>query len=920
MKRKLSTSILVLVLMAATWLLAKEAYAERAIWVWGMAKDIVLDATAKTDFFNFCDAPKGDATKAIGLVFLDAKPYGFNLMTYNSGTNLRNFLNEAHTRARPIKIEFLSGDKLWATPEHRAEGETLMGDVLTFNTGTTDANKRFDGIQYDVEPYLLDSKKNGDPLDWNYDQSFIWSTYLTFLTNCQAKINTYNSNPANDPDIRFGVAIPRWYSIGGAIGPEGIIDRVNYVVIMDYKDNASDIINGAQDEINYANAAGKKVYVGVETTHPTDTVDFPPSTTFYEEGNAAMETALGQVNTSLGGYTSYAGIAIHYYEDLNGPKGYEASYRRLWDSSNPYKGHFPVVAVISPNRAGEIWYKGSQAGYIQWDASDLDGGALTIKIEYSADGGAAWGTVVSSTSNTGNYLWNTSALTAGTNYLIRVTATDGSGNVGYDVSNSSFEIKASVSGTSITDLYLWNESDTSLRLKWTPPNCTPKSYRIYRSVNGGSFTEISGSPVIAVNKYIDTGLSNTNKYKYQIKAIYGNGAEGALSNSSNMLIPGSTFLIDYLEQNEGMTYNIYGSTLSSSFDTLNIKEGTKAIKLVYSYPGSGWGAVFKGTLPPVKVDLSPYKSVKFWAKGGAVGGTAVAFQLTEVGRSEGYETWSSPAVFIQNADWAEYQFNLSSFTRTDIEEGKTGNNILDIHSIGSYALFFSPSTPGGTYYVDEIKMLKGEATVGVPGAEYSFGTLQGSVDNHRFKIGPIPVSFGGFDSPWTVRVWTNNGVGADKAGLKGADGITYIPLKVWCVNYGPSGTPPDEENDYFYTGYDFGNGTNVGIQYQDGDKTDVYSSGTFDETYWGFDINGDGDATDVITATSTHKITEEPFWLRIVEDDEMDPFNVYTWRRLCWSPGAELGSPFDVYLAIDVDGKKNQQYQTTTLTLEYINE
>ena len=59
---------------------------------------------------------------------------------------------------------------------------------------------------------------------------------------------------------------------------------------------------------------------------------------------------------------------------------------------------------------------------------------------------------------------------------------------------------------------------------------------------------------------------------------------------------------------------------------------------------------------------------------------------------------------------------------------------------------------------------------------------------------------------------------------------------------------------------------------------------------------------------------------RFPEYSEMDPGNKFTWRRLCWGPGAELTNPFDIYLAIDASGKPNQIYQTATLTLEYINE
>jgi hypothetical protein len=236
--------------------------------------------------------------------------------------------------------------------------------------------------------------------------------------------------------------------------------------------------------------------------------------------------------------------------------------------------------------------------------------------------------------------------------------------------------------------------------------------------------------------------------------------------------------------------------------------------------------------------------------------------------------------------------------------------------------------------VDQIRLLRRAATINIPEASYQFQPvpLVGTINNRRFVLGPIPVTFGGDSLNWTVRIWTNNNPSASQAnahlyaGLKGADGITYLPLKVWCANYGPpcrrpppAPAYPEEESDYFYTGHDFGNGTNVGAQYRDGDKNDWYLSGTFDENAWGFDINGNGTASDVITASRGGKIGEEPVWLRVPEYNEMIPTDRFTWRRLCYS-GAELSSPFEIYLAIDVSDATTQFYQTSTLTVEYINE
>jgi len=848
-------SILVFVIAAALQLTAGEAYAaERAIWVWGMADDIVLNTNnAQTDFFNFCVSPHGNTPNAITLVFLDAKPYGFNLMTYNSGTDLRGFLSAAHTRG--IKVEFLSGDKSWAVPEYRSVGESLIDEVTAFNTGGT-STQRLDGIHYDVEPYLLKSKEESDPLDWNYDQSLIWETYLTLLTNCQAKVTAYNA--ANDPDIRFGVSIPRWYVPGATPGAEAVIDRVDYITIMDYKDNAANIISDAQDEITYANSHSKKIYVGVETSHPTDTVDFPPSTTFYEEGNAAMETVLAQVQNAFLGSSSYAGIAIHYYEDLTGPKGKEISYRSLWTTANPYKGYYPVVRVAAPDRVGEKWYG---TLYIQWDATDLDGNSMTIDIQKSDNGGSSWSTIFTSLSNSGRYPWNSGPYPSGSQYMIKVLAKDNSTNqlVGYDVSNL-FTLNKTLVKTDITDLHLWNESATSLRLKWTPPAFTPRYYNIYRSINGGAFPTSQTYTVYAVDKFIDSsGIVNPAKYKYKIMAYYGDGSAGNFSNISNMLIPNGTFLLDYFEGMETVSYGEpYGSGLAYVFDTSDKIEGNQSLRLTYAYSG-GWGAALAGALP-VKVDVSPYDAIRFSAKRSGGTGTGFAIKLVETGRPEGNEEWKSPMLVLSSTNWTEYVFNFSNF----ILDSAARNGRLDEHSIGSYVVLFTSATTDGTYYIDAMRLTTEGASINVPQNAYTFGTVIGTDADHRFKIGPIPVSYGGYSAPWTIRISTNNGGGSSHAGLRGADGVTYIPLKVWCANYGPTASVPDEENDLYWIN------------------------------------NGTG-------------------WFRVPEYSEMDLANKDTWRRLCWS-GGELTNPFDIYLAIDAANMPAQYYQTTTLIVEYINE
>lgn len=231
-------------------------------------------------------------------------------------------------------------------------------------------------------------------------------------------------------------------------------------------------------------------------------------------------------------------------------------------------------------------------------------------------------------------------------------------------------------------------------------------------------------------------------------------------------------------------------------------------------------------------------------------------------------------------------------------------------------------------------ILQGQSDISIDTTTLNFGSVSGSVNNRRFIAGPVNITYFAGTSPWTIRVYT-----ANPGGVPGLIGVTNstqsIPLKVWCDNYGPRanrvGNPPNEENTYFWRGYDF-NGVN-GIE-----STPITSGPAFSEITLGFDINGDGDALDVITPSPTkdsnikYPLPEEPVWLRVPDYTQMNPADPYTWRRLLTQAWAEApgdpGSPggggdpnkFPIFFGIDVTGISPQQYRTTTLTFQIIGE
>ena len=111
-----------------------------------------------------------------------------------------------------------------------------------------------------------------------------------------------------------------------------------------------------------------------------------------------------------------------------------------------------TITVTSPN-GGENWILGSWHA-ITWTST---GAIANVKIEYSADNGANWKTIIASTPNNGSYSWTPGSLTdptlntVSTTCLVRIS--DASNAAILDVSNAIFTLSDTgfISG-SVTDL------------------------------------------------------------------------------------------------------------------------------------------------------------------------------------------------------------------------------------------------------------------------------------------------------------------------------------------------------------------------------------------------------------------------------------------------------------------------------------
>jgi len=117
----------------------------------------------------------------------------------------------------------------------------------------------------------------------------------------------------------------------------------------------------------------------------------------------------------------------------------------------PDASHSPGsrMTMVTDPKAGAKWFGVAQVTWLTRGPWSGD----TVKIEYSSDGGTNWVTITNGIDYAlGTYDWDTSSVTPGSNYLLRVGKDDGSA---MDTNDAPFEIAASGPRT-----YFVNDSNT----------------------------------------------------------------------------------------------------------------------------------------------------------------------------------------------------------------------------------------------------------------------------------------------------------------------------------------------------------------------------------------------------------------------------------------------------------------------------
>ena len=173
----------------------------RSVWVWEEDTDAMLgDDGARRSIFALLERQQ------ISTLYLYAderlyaeQTHGRNILV-TEPQKYRTLIAEAHERG--FKVYALLGSmylKSWEyiLPEKRAMAARMFGAVLTFNAGSDDARSRFDGVNIDVEPYLLD--------DWATARPLRGRQYLEMSQEFM------RLKAAAGSTIQVGPAIPFWF-------------------------------------------------------------------------------------------------------------------------------------------------------------------------------------------------------------------------------------------------------------------------------------------------------------------------------------------------------------------------------------------------------------------------------------------------------------------------------------------------------------------------------------------------------------------------------------------------------------------------------------------------------------------------------------------------------------------------------------
>ena len=283
------------------WALALSSHAQRAVWVWEDDSYAMLERSERA-----ADAVRFFKRQGIDTVYLYADAHDGRNLLLQQPQRYAQLIGQLHRQG--LQVHALLGSwplhtERYIFPENRDKALQMVQRVLDYNQSAA-PEARFDGINLDIEPHVLD--------DWSSRREPYLQMFIELSEAWMALKRRMNLSIQIGPAIAFWLdGIPVRHAGQTKPASEHLQDIYDHVVLMDYRDHAhgpDGILSHAQDELAYGRKIGKRVMLGIETSDSEIR-----KLSFDHLRPEQMEHELGLVRQALTNEPAFAGIVVHHY-------------------------------------------------------------------------------------------------------------------------------------------------------------------------------------------------------------------------------------------------------------------------------------------------------------------------------------------------------------------------------------------------------------------------------------------------------------------------------------------------------------------------------------------------------------------------------------------------------------------------------
>jgi len=267
------------------------------------------------------------------------------------------------------------------------------------------------------------------------------------------------------------------------------------------------------------------------------------------------------------------------------PQFFPSTAVTKWSSGEfGVNGWYPAAPIgVTPT-------EGDQEVALSWDAGNANGSDITgYKVEKN-DG--SWSTVTSDTGSAATS-YTATGLTNGTAYTFRVTAINGVGEGEAASSVSASKTPRGVPGAPGTLSLAAGSPNTSvIGLSWSAPGSTNggaiTGYKIQRSTDGSSWSDVVADTSSTGTTYSNTGLTASTTYHYRVAAINAAGA-GAYGNAPSLATSDPPMTYSVTGSPTERTYGIYKSLQWTGAGNFVVTANPKSLDILIVSGGGGGG-------------------------------------------------------------------------------------------------------------------------------------------------------------------------------------------------------------------------------------------------------------------------------------------------------------------------------------------